>query len=310
MMKSPVADAIDRMSQQGFKAKTVSVTHLPELQENIDRLIRQGLIDESLQKSFLTRFRYDPSEVLLGAKSVFMVSIPLPITRVTFIWQGRTYRGDLAPGYFSKTENIRAGDTLSSVLETAGYRSVNAELPLKTLAVRSGLAQYGRNNITYVPSFGSFQRLMAFYSDCPCDTDSWQELQSMKNCEKCNVCKEVCPTGSIRGDRFLIHAENCRTWSSVDEQVVQEWIRNHWHNMLVGCILCQSACPVNKDQSGNIVMGPELTEEEATLIIQKTPQEKLPGNTRQKLAEIPNEVVYNMLARNIKALITVRGAGS
>jgi len=37
-------------------------------------------------------------------------------------------------------------------------------VPIDRLAVRGGLATYGRNNVTYVPGMGSFHRLSAFYS--------------------------------------------------------------------------------------------------------------------------------------------------
>jgi epoxyqueuosine reductase len=36
-------------------------------------------------------------------------------------------------------------------------------LPLKSLAVRSGLAAYGRNNVCYVPGMGSFLELVGLY---------------------------------------------------------------------------------------------------------------------------------------------------
>lgn len=300
-------DAIGRLKQQGFKAKTVSVAHLPELQKDIDRLIRHGLIDEAFQKSYL-HFYYDPSGVLPGAQTVFIVAMPQPITRATFIWKGKTYHGDLSPGYFAKTDEVRTEDTLAGALEPDGYKIAQARLPFKTLAVRSGLAQYGRNNITYVPGFGSFQRLVAFYSDCPCDTDSWRQLKVMKACENCNICQQSCPAGSIGSDRFLIRAENCRTWSSEHEDVVLEWVRSHWHNTILGCMLWQMTCPANKAQMRNIATGPEFTEEETRLIVQKIPLDKLAGDARQKLANLTSDRTYNMLARNLEALMIIQDA--
>jgi epoxyqueuosine reductase len=38
---------------------------------------------------------------------------------------------------------------------------------LKRLAVRSGLARYGRNNVTYVEGMGSFLELSASLTDMP-----------------------------------------------------------------------------------------------------------------------------------------------
>jgi epoxyqueuosine reductase len=310
MMAGSSEQVLSQLRQSGFQAKTVSVSHLPEVQDSIDSLVLKGLIDESLTRTFLGHFHYDPSAALPAASTIFIVSMPLPVTRLTFHWQGKTFSGNLAPGYFSKAEDIRRRDTLSQALETAGYKMATAELPLKTLAVRSGLAQYGKTNVTYVPGFGSFQRLSAYYSDCPCEVDNWQESRSLKACENCQVCQSACPAGSIQGDRFLIHAEKCRTWSSADEKVVQAWIREHWHNMLVGCLICQQACPANKERVADIVAGPDLAEDETALIIRGTPLEKLPEVVRRKLAGITNETVFNMFARNLKCFLIVRNSGS
>ena len=42
-------------------------------------------------------------------------------------------------------------DLLRLQLDPAGYQAKKAVLPWNLLAVRSGLAQYGKNNITYFP---------------------------------------------------------------------------------------------------------------------------------------------------------------
>lgn len=56
------------------------------------------------------------------------------------------------------------------------YQVTPAVLPKKLLAVYSGLAACGRNDVIYVRGMGSLHRLSAFYSDLPCDVDQWHEL--------------------------------------------------------------------------------------------------------------------------------------
>jgi epoxyqueuosine reductase len=306
-MSTAAQETLQKLEQHGFKARTVSTVHLKELQEDLDKLVRQGLLDESFQQRFL-RFVYNPLDIISEARTIFIIALPARMTRFSFTWQGQTLYGNISPNYMVKTAQVNAGDTLINTLKDSGYKAVPAKLPFKTLAVRSGLAQYGRNNLAYVPGLGNFVRLAAYYSDCTCDSDSWHELQMMSTCADCNICYKACPTGSMHQDRFLISAEKCLTWSSQDDAVVLEWVGSHWHNMLLGCMLCQLTCPVNKVQAANIVDGPEFTEEETGLILQRTPRDQMQEQTRQKLAEIAEEAVYNMLVRNLKAVMIARGA--
>ena len=120
-------------------------------------------------------------------------------------------------------------------------------MPEKLLAVRSGLARYGKNNITYVPGMGSLHRLAVFVSDLPCVEDNWGEVKTLKTCDGCTACMDACPTGAIVSDRFLIHAERCITFHNERIEEFPEWLDSSWHNCLVGCLRCQWVCPENRD---------------------------------------------------------------
>ena len=289
------------MSQCGYKAQTVSITHLPEVQEAVGKLVRQGLLNKQLHEKW--HFYLKTNENLPEAKTIIVVAIPQPLTRLRFEWQGMTYPADIPPTYFTKADDSRAEVILKSVLETAGYKITKAHLALKTLAVRSGLARYGKNNISYVPGMGSFCQLVAFYSDCPCEKDNWQESEAMGACENCLLCLESCPTGSITVDRFLIHAENCLGSLNERESDLPYWVQLQpdWRNALIGCMRCQFVCPVDKPYLHKIVAGPSFSEQETGLILNKIPWEKLSPKTRQKLDDVYG--VYPLLARNLSALI-------
>ncbi len=292
----------EAMKQFRYKAKTVSITHLPEVQEAVGKLVRQGLLDKRLHETW--HFYLDTNKDLPEAKTIVLVAMPQPITRIWFAWRGTTYTADIPPDYFAKAAyESHAEETLKNVLETAGYRIVRGHLALKTLAVRSGLARYGRNNISYVPGMGSFCELVAFYTDCPCEEDDWQEPRAMEDCENCSLCRESCPTGSIPVDRFLIHAENCLGFLNELEPDFPYWVQFQpdWYNALIGCTRCQFVCPVNRPYLDNIVAGPSFSEEETGLILNRTPLEILSQETRQKLKI--SDGVYPLVARNLSALI-------
>ena len=229
----------------GYKVKTVSIAHLPEIQESVATLIRQRLINKRLADKW--HFYRTPNTELPEAKTIIIAALPQAVTRLTFTWQGRDYPAEVAPGYFSAADEARAAEILNQVLGDGGYKISKARLPLKTLAVRSGLAKFGKNNLAYVPGMGSFCRLIAFYSDAPCEEDNWQESAAINICEKCTLCLENCPNGNIDAERFLIHAENCLGFLNEIEPDFPYWVQYQPDrlNAFVGCMRCQSACPVD-----------------------------------------------------------------
>lgn len=285
----------------GYKAKIVSIAHLAEVQESVARLVRQGLIDKSLSEKW--HFYLNTNDNLPEAKTIIVIAMPQPFTRLRFKWQGKVYPADIPPTYFTKADDSRAERILRSILETSGYRLTKAHLALKTLAVRSGLARYGRNNLAYVPAMGSLCQLVAFYTNYPCKEDDWQESGAMKDCDNCSLCRKNCPTNSITSDCFLIHAEKCLGFLNETEPDTPYWVnlQPDWPNALIGCIRCQTVCPVNKPYLKNIIAGHSFSEAETAMILHKTPWEQLEIETKKKLEDIRD--IYPLIVQNLGALI-------
>jgi epoxyqueuosine reductase QueG len=108
-------------------------------------------------------------------------------------------------------------------MKAAGYTCrKGVGLPLKRIAVQSGLADYGRNNITYVLGMGSRLQLESFLTDMLCETAEWREPVMAPMCEKCTLCLDNCPTGAQRKDRFLLDSLKCKK-----------------------CWTCSTCCPMN-----------------------------------------------------------------
>ena len=291
----------EALKKHGYKAKTVSIKHLPEVQEAVGKLVRQGLVNPRLSATwhFYLQSNKNPPE----AGTIIIAALPQSITRLTFTWQGTIYPGEVTPGHFCAADEARAEDILNRMLEEAGYRLVKARLALKTLAVRSGLAAYGKNNLAYVPEMGSFCRLVAFYSDVPCEEDNWQQYKLLERCDNCTLCLNNCPTGSITPGRFLIQAENCLGFLNENNPEFPYWVKLQpdWPNALIGCMSCQSICPENRPYLQNIICGPSFSEEETGCILQNMPWEKLSPATKSKLEEI--KWAYPLLVGNLDALI-------
>jgi len=286
--------------------RVVSVIHLLELQKEIEARRGQGQFDEEFAQKYLPTFRFTPPQELRDAQSLIVVAMPRPPTRVIFNWKGRRQSFMLPPTYTAYDEKrLYIEQLVAEAVDKKGFKIATPQLPLKLLATRSGLAEYGRNNITYVEGMGSFMRLTAVLSDMPCRGDSWQEPKMMKRCKDCDLCRKACPTGAISSERFLLHAEKCLTYHNEKEARTPfpAWIKPEWHNCIIGCIRCQAACPENRPFLNMVGETAEFTEEETRLMLEAVPIEHLHERTVAKMKLLSLTDYYRELPRNLGVLL-------
>lgn len=290
------------LADKGYQGRTVSVRHLPDLQEGIESHRREGHFDKDFDQTRLSFFSYNSPEAFPEPQSLIIVAIPRPQTAAVFNWQGQRLSLIIPPTYTNYRKIAQqVTEILTGILEPAGYRVASSLLPLKSLAVRSGLAAYGRNNICYVSGMGSFLELVGLYSDAPCSEDSWQEAQMLEACKNCHACKQHCPTGAITDERFLLHAERCLVFHNERPGDVPfpSWINPSWHNCLEGCMLCQRYCPEDKNFWGWIEDSEEFSEEETALLLKGGPQDCLSKETIEKLERLDMLDDVELFPRNL-----------
>jgi epoxyqueuosine reductase len=293
---------------RGFRMRTVPVGRLSDLRGAIERARDGGLVDAGVYEDGLAWFVFEPPADMPEVRSMVVVASRDPIVRFHFGWRGRRVPAVVPPAYLrGKEKSDSTAAALSSELTPGAARLlVRAAVPTKLLAVCSGLAEYGRNNITYVPGMGSFHRLGAYYSDAPCDDDAWREPTAMRECEGCSLCATICPTGAIDPGRFLLRAERCITfWNEKPGDVAfPDWIESPWHRCLVGCMECQRACPVNRDLLDPCDDGADFSEEETELLLRGVPQGELPAGLVEKLERCGMLGWLSILPRNLGALLS------
>jgi len=292
----------NRLKDLGYQVRAISIHHLQLLQEQIQGQHDQGLLDNQFYQDRLAWLRFQIPETLPKAESLIVVAVPRPQTQAIFTWNGQRRPLIIPPTYTAyKDITEKVQNLLARILGEKGYMSTGTELPLKLLAARSGLGQYGRNNLCYVSGMGSFLQLVAVYSDMPCQEDDWQEATMLHNCEKCELCRRACPTGAIPSDRFLLRAERCITYHNEKKGDVPfpSWIDASWHNCLEGCMRCQRACPVDKKFIGWIGEEEEFSEEETHLLLDGTSRDKLPEETLRKLTHLDILDDLDILPRNL-----------
>ena len=295
---------LDRIEERGWKGRIVPIRHLPDLQEAIRGRHERGLLDEALYREQLGFFSFDRPADLPGARSIVVVAVPTPQMRIVFHWHGESLPVVAPPTYVSytpRTESVQA--VLAGWLREDGCRLAKPRLPLKTLAVRSGLADYGRNNICYVPGMGSFLQLVGGFSDLPCEDDPWREPKALDRCESCVACLRSCPTGAITDDRFLLRAERCLTYHNEAAGDFPDWIDPSWHHCLIGCLRCQIACPENRAIVEWFEDRAEFSERETALFVQGVPLDRLPAETAAKLQSLEINEDYRLLCRNLSMIV-------
>jgi epoxyqueuosine reductase len=232
--------------------------------------------------------------------------MPRPPTKAIFNWNGKEQSFILPPTYTAYDEKrLHVERLVAEAVGKEDYRIATPLLPLKLLATRSSLADYGQNNIAYVQGMGSFMRLTAVYSNMPCGGENWQRPKIMERCKDWDLCRRACPTGAISSDRFLLYAEKCLTYHNEKEATIPfpEWIKPEWHNCIVGCIRCQAACPENKPFVKMVGETAQFTEEETRLLLKAVPPEQLPLETVAKMKLLSLTDYYEQLPRNLGVLL-------
>lgn len=296
---------IRRLEQNDCYGSIVSAKHLQELAEEIRSLHSEGLLGEDIYHEFSDPY-FTPTlpKSLPNAESIIVIAVPQPILRTTFHWEGRKVQVSVPPNYPDAHKvTWRARHELKMAFRPRQYRFVRALLPVKLLAVRSGLARYGRNNITYIPKYGSFHRLTAFFSDYESPIDYWQDKEALPLCAKCRACINACPTNAIRKDRFLIRAEKCLTYLNEKEAKHEfpKWVDASAHNSIVGCMRCQRACPYDKKVVDWCEDRGEFSEEETAYLLRG----KFKGDKAAEMQKKLNGVGLDLslFPRNLEVLL-------
>jgi epoxyqueuosine reductase len=296
----------ESLENKGYKASIISAKHIPELRNDVKKYYENNLLYAPLYEMYKAYFEFEPEAEFENIISIISLAKPVPPFEVKLFWKSRHISLLIPPTYLYGDEIINtAKQDLETFLNPEGYNVSYALIPQKTLAVRCGLAKYGKNNITYVPEMGSFYRLMAFYSDLPVEKDNWQQLKMMDMCNNCNACVKKCPTGAISTDRFLLHVERCLTYHNEQPGNIPfpDWIKSSWHNCVVGCLHCQKICPANKKVKDWVEPGPNFNENEINLLLNERKFENLSVNLKEKIEKFDLVNYFEVLQRNLSVFL-------
>ncbi len=310
----------DWAEKRDYRVATAGIDVLRKVRRKLEARKKRGEIDGEFFRENLSGLAYPDSSGPKGPGALVLVAAPRPVHTVTFTADGRRVEVVIPPTYvrYKKTFEDILDDMKKSVLGPDARAEI-LKAPLKSLAVHVGLSAYGRNNITYVPEFGSGFQLCGYTVewDGPVPGSGRKEQESvMERCSSCRACVKACPTGAITEDRFLIRAERCFTLHSESSRPIPDWITPPSRMSLIGCMACQQICPLNKGRLKHEPAGVEFDAEETETFIRagRTGKWQGPGNGAAASAQAKLDRLHMtedaiVFGRNLAVLLR-QGAGA
>lgn len=118
----------------------------------------------------------------------------------------------------------------------------NSPVPEAFAAAKSGLGMMGKNGLFINEKYGSWVFIGEIITDLyiPC------EDREIKNCPDCGKCKEACPTGVLKEEKF--DPDKCLSHITQKKGEIPEEYKEMMKRLgcAWGCDECQKVCPFNK----------------------------------------------------------------
>jgi len=295
-------------SARTMRSAVIGLEVLSAVRDRFDRLRADGLLDPKFFKDNLSELNYLDGCGINEPRSLILLASPRPAHIVTFRLRETVLRTILPPTYVDYRPFFeRVREVFLSDLEVSAFNVNLLNAPLKSLAAAAGLIRYGRNNIGYVPGWGSYFQLVGLVTDYPLASDPGPrriEDQVLDACRDCELCRRACPTAAI-SERFLLRAERCYTLFSESLEWDTPVPPLPRQNCLAGCLKCQTVCPENRGLLKRENTGLIFTQAETEAMLHD-PDELESGlwqEIRSKLAALGLSFDAKLLARNFRVLI-------
>jgi len=145
--------------------------------------------------------------------------------------------------YFASNAAYHASRKLEARLIAEGhFAKANVSYPAKAAAVRAGLGWIGKNSLLHSTRFGTRVVIILMLTDI--ETGDYKQEKATDNaCLGCNRCVKACPAGAL-DENGMSHPEKCLRNFMMEGVVVPEHLRAKMGMKLIGCNLCQLACPL------------------------------------------------------------------
>lgn len=282
--------------------RLLPIERLSQLEIDLKTSLPTGHAGDFIQKNYMAYDFTQPKEY----RSILIVSFPQAHGRMEIETEHGIYEATIPSGYYKSPMAEETPKAILQALEQQGIQAKKVHLPLKLIGARSGLTQYGKNNISYVKDFGSQHRLMAFYTDLAGDPTLWVEGSDMDlaTCDSCGLCEDACPYNAIPSDKFILDPNRCLSFYMDLADPLPEWTRQAPLKSLVGCNHCQDICPLNS----KFVIPPETQLGRITLqstqdILSCQSYLELQPDTQAQFQTLDIEAWYDVFRRNFSRFL-------
>jgi epoxyqueuosine reductase len=301
---------VDPSQIPAYRYSTLPVSRFRELQVEYDKMLTGS------QYTRAKAFRDDVSKLSFkvpadfsSAKSAIVVAAFAKPMYVRFTLDGAQFRLLVPPQYYADDMDAAKlrGIVQKEIIKNTTSRIVDISdnVPLKLLAARSGLGQYGKNNLIFVSGMGSYNLLYGFLTDYPVAEDNWTQLYILGHCQRCDRCTRSCPTACFSWDRFPIDIEKCVTLYNERQGAFPSWMLRSHHSALMGCLRCQESCPEDGGYAQVSGMLEDVSEDETRKILKATGDDQLLKSLQRKLRQFrptASKDVLPILTRNLAVL--------
>ncbi|NPV69549.1 MAG: hypothetical protein HPY55_02740 [Firmicutes bacterium] len=255
-------------AERGYAVAVGHPSVLDRAASDIRARLDSGEVAEQFRNDIVPKYGLLESSRTSDATAVLMLAIPRPAHAISFETRSGKIEAIVPPTYVRYPELWReVREQMDPVIPRERLSDLRA--PHKAVAARLGLTRYGRNNIAYAPGMGSYHQLVGFVTDVDrgASLHDLRDPEMQPECEKCTLCRRACPTGAIPENRFLLHAEKCLTWFTEQPGAWPDWLSPAAHNAIIGCMICQEKCPVNRGKLKVEHLEPAFTDEETATIM-------------------------------------------
>lgn len=271
--------------------------------DDIKREIRQFEKDNDLnvyQKSVIQSYQYTFPYAKFTVQSIIVVASPTSYTTVEFLHKDKRY--SMYAGCETDSNNeVSTYEYVKKIVNESGYKIARVyDLPFKRLAVHSGLAVYGKNNITYVDGMGSYLSYYGYLTDMPCGDDFWRDISHADKCSKCGgACVKACPTNALTNDRYLLDTSKCLSYLNNSAKAFPKWLPDTTHHSLYDCFRCQVVCPMNAKATKQVVAPIQFDEVETNTLLHWTDTKNASKELLHKITILNLDPSSKVVPRNI-----------
>lgn len=148
------------------------------------------------------------------------------------------------PYYYASQRAYTASSAIAEEFADQGV-TLRDDILLKPIFARLPGFSQGRSTLSFIESVGSrFHVQTLTVSPALPPTHHLEEQDHPLHCGDCRRCVDACPTNALENGVF--HRERCiRNWQMSGKSVPVE-LRAAMGRSLVGCDICQMACPHNQ----------------------------------------------------------------